>query len=271
MNIKYLLSICCVLFTLNVFAEDKPFQNGEKLIYSLNYKARFAPNAEVAEATFFTSKVTNKDKDCYHLYANVQCHSFFRWFYHLNDTYQSWIDASTLQPYRLKIDLEESDYRFKGEYNYNWSDKNVKTSWKTLKNPQGGSKTMQLGDNSFDALALFYNLRASDIVSEYTPLADRTLSLVLEDTIRSINYKFIGREVKNIKRLGKFNTLKFSCRLVTTSGENFEDGTELFLWISDDENKILLYLESPIKIGSVVGRLKSYENLKHPLSSKIKK
>ncbi len=271
MNIKHILVICTLLSTLNVLAEDKPFKNGEELIYSLSYKARFTPNTEVAEATFRTAKITDQERDYYHLYANVKCHSFFRWFFHLNDTYQSWLDAETLQPHKLEIDLEESDYRFKGEYNYNWNEDKVVTSWKTLKNPTGSTKTMALGDNSFDALALFYNLRATDIISEYVPNANRELSLVLEDTIRKVDYKFIGREVKNIRQLGKFKTLKFSCRLVTTSGENFEDGTEFFIWISDDQNKILLHIESPIKVGSVVGRLKSYENLKYPLLSKIKR
>lgn len=271
MSIRYILIVFTLLLTVDAFSKDRPFGSGEELVYGVSYKARFTPNTEVAEATFKTSKVIEDSVDYYHVYANVKCHSFYSWFFHLNDTYKSWMDAATLRPHRLEIDLEESDYRFNGEYNYDWACDTVKTSWSTLKYPQGKSKTMELDDNSFDAVALFYNLRAADIISEYTPKAERVLSLVLEDTIRKVNYKFLGREVKNIKKLGRFKTLKFSCQLATTSGENFEDGTEFFLWISDDQNKIPLYIESPIKVGSIIGKLKSHKNLKYPLTSKIKR
>ena len=96
------------------------------------------------------------------------------------------------------------------------------------------------------------------------------MNLVLEDTIRPIRYRFLGREVKNIRGTGKFRTLKFVCELATSSGESFKDGSEFYLWISDDLNKIPLYLESPIRIGSVRVRLLDASNLKYPLTSKIK-
>lgn len=85
-----------------------------------------------------------------------------------------------------------------------------------------------------------------------------------------INYRLAGREVRNIKGVGKFRTLKFVCELATSSGESFKDGSEFYLWISDDLNKIPLYLESPIRIGSVRVRLLDASNLKYPLTSKIK-
>ena len=91
-----------------------------------------------------------------------------------------------------------------------------------------------------------------------------------EDTIRRINYRLAGREVRNIKGVGKFRTLKFVCELATSSGESLKDGSEFYLWISDDLNKIPLYLESPIRIGSVRVRLLDASNLKYPLTSKIK-
>ena len=75
---------------------------------------------------------------------------------------------------------------------------------------------------------------------------------------------------RNIKGVGKFRTLKFVCELATSSGESFKDGSEFYLWISDDLNKIPLYLESPIRIGSVRVRLLDASNLKYPLTSKIK-
>lgn len=83
-------------------------------------------------------------------------------------------------------------------------------------------------------------------------------------------YRFLGREVKNIRGTGKFRTLKFRCELATSTGESFEDGSEFTIWISDDRNRIPLYVESPIRVGSIRARLISWKNLKYPLDSKIK-
>lgn len=128
---------------------------------------------------------------------------------------------------------------------------------------------MPLSEVSYDAVALFFNLRCED-ANSFKVGEVRTLEMVLSDTIRRINFRLAAREVRNIKGLGKFRTLKFVCELATSSGESFKDGSEFTIWISDDRNKIPLYLESPIRVGSVRVRLLNVSNLKYPFSSKVK-
>lgn len=258
-----------LLYTAELYSRV-PFANGEKLTYVMSYKAKLFPLTDVANATLHTTIRTEGGEEFFHVYANAQCEPFFRWFYHLNDTYRSWINTETLRPHKLEVELEEGEYRYWADYNYNWDNQEVYVDRRSLKNPDVKRNTMTLKAKSFDATALIYNLRATDQVKEYHINKDMILELVLEDTIRNVSYKFLGREVKRIRGLGKFKTLKYSCILTTSSGESFEDGTELFLWISDDENRIPLYVETPIVVGSVIGRLRSYENLKYPLTSKIK-
>ena len=62
---------------------------------------------------------------------------------------------------------------------------------------------MPLTEGSFDAVALFFNLRCED-AAKFRPGEKHTLEMVLEDTIRRINYRLAGREVRNIKGVGKF-------------------------------------------------------------------
>ena len=59
-------------------------------------------------------------------------------------------------------------------------------------------------------------------------------------------------------------------QLGTSEGFSFTDGTVFTIWISDDENKIPLYLESPVRIGSINAYLSGYKGLKYPLKSRIK-
>ena len=119
-----------------------------------------------------------------------------------------------------------------------------------------------------DPVSLYFNLRAID-PAEVKDGWSKELEMVLEDTVRYLNLRYEGREVKKIKRLGKFNTLKFRCNIATSSGFAFNDGTEFELWISDDRNKLPLYIKSPIRVGSVCAYLSSFEGLQYPLESKV--
>ena len=41
------------------------------------------------------------------------------------------------------------------------------------------------------------------------------------------------------------------------------------VWVSDDANHIPLRIESPITVGSVKVDMKGFQNLRHPLQSRI--
>nr|HRO73131.1 DUF3108 domain-containing protein [Saprospiraceae bacterium] len=72
---------------------------------------------------------------------------------------------------------------------------------------------------------------------------------------------------KQIKDLGKFNTVRINPEVV--SGNVFKKGDKMQIWVSDDDNRIPLQLESSVSVGSVRMVLKSYKGLKYPLSSKV--
>ena len=217
----------------------------------------------MAEVTFQTSLQRLGDQKYYRIEANGKTYPFFNWFFNLNDTYISRLEAETLRPLDLQIEIREGGYRVSSGYRYDWEQGKVSTFFFNHKRADSSHHVMTLQEGSFDALALFFNLRCENIDS-FTQGEKRTLHMVLEDTIRTIQYRFVGREKKNIKDLGKFNTLKFVCQLATSSGESFKDGSEFTLWISDDRNKIPLYIESPIRVGSIRGRLLHAEKLKYP-------
>ena len=104
--------------------------------------------------------------------------------------------------------------------------------------------------------------------SRVTPGEDQPVSFAIDDEIFNLYYRYIGREKKRVPGVGVFNTLKFAARVV--AGEVFDGKEELTIWVSDDGNKVPLYFETPIIVGRVSGRLSHYENLKFPLSCKIK-
>ena len=130
-------------------------------------------------------------------------------------------------------------------------------------------KQMALTAESMDPIALFFNLRSAQ-AENFRVGEPATLQMVLQDTIRHLHYRYLGRENKKIRNMGRFRTLKFECQLGTTEGYSFTDGTIFTIWISDDDNKIPLYIESPVKIGSINAYISGYKGLKYPVSSLMK-
>lgn len=259
--------LCC--HTLSHAAGERPFGDGEELVYAVAYRARLIPNTEVGRAVLRLNAENFDGKPAYHITATGRTLPFFRWFYDLNDVYHSWIDSASLLPRRLSVQLQEDTYLFSSEYRYDWVARRVNNTYRNHAWPEDRFKSMPLSPTSFDAVALFYNLRASD-PSTYEPGKEKSLSLVLEDTIRTIRYRYVGPETIKVKGLGKFRALRFTCQIATSSGVSFEDGSEFDLWISDDRNRIPLLIETPVRVGSVRAYLKESRNLNYPLDSFIK-
>lgn len=244
------------------------FQDGEVLYYRAAYRAKMVPNIEAGEVTVSTSMDKLDGKEVYRVTGNGRTLPFFRWFFDMNDTYKIWVDKETLRTQRFESDLKEDKYTFRSYYRYDWDSMKVHT-WAQKRQNQPREKTMALTNESMDAVSLYFNLRSVDLNSfregEY-----RKLDMVLEDTIRHLRYRYIGRENLKVPRMGRFDTMKFACTIGSSEEFSFTDGTEFFIWITNDENKIPVMLASPVRVGEIRAYLRRYEGLKYPLSSKVK-
>ncbi len=268
MKIRTILLALLLLSAASVAAQPMAaFQNGEKLEFIITYRAALIPNSEVAEVTLTTSNQRLNGESTFRIVGKARVKPFFRWFFDLNDTYETWLDPATLRPLKATADLSEGNYRFTRTILFDWQAMQANTTYRNRKWSADRTQSLTLKPRSFDALALFYNLR-SQPRDRFVQGERRTLQLVSHDTTQVIGYRFLGREEKSIKGLGRFHPLKFSCQLTTSDGKQFEDGSEFFIWLSDDDNMIPLYIESPIRVGSIQGTLKRYNNLKYPLESR---
>lgn len=244
------------------------YQPGEVLDYRVSYKAKMFPNTEVGTVQVITSDAELDGKKVYKVEGLGRTLPTYRWFFNLEDTYTVYIDPATLRPVRFEGDIREGDYTFVSSYVYDWDNSRIQTRWQTRQNPVQ-TKTMELTPQSMDAISLFFNLRTAS-VNSFREGEQEVLQMVLEDTIRHLKYRFMGREEKKIRNMGKYRTLKFECQLGTSESFSFTNGSVFYIWISDDENKIPLYIESPVRIGSINAYIAGYKGLKYPLTSLIK-
>lgn len=263
---KILVSCMAALFAATATAQL--YHPGEQLFYRVSYKAKMFPNTEVGSVEVTTCEETSDGETVYKVVGTGRTLPTYRWFFNLEDTYTVRIDTATLRPLRFDSDLHEGDYTFESHYRYDWADSLVHTRWSSRKRPER-TKSMALTPESMDAVSLFFDLRSAE-AEDFRIGEPATLQMVLQDTIRQLHYRYLGRENKKIRNMGRFKTLKFECQLGTTEGFSFTDGTIFTIWISDDANKIPLYIESPVKVGSIQAYISGYKGLKYPLTSRTK-
>lgn len=244
------------------------YHPGETLDYRVSYRAKMFPNTEIGSVRVATVEAPLDGKRCYKVTGTGRTLPTYRWFYNIEDYYTVWVDPETLRPLQYSSDIREGDYTFRSDYAYDWEQAEVHTRWQSRQRPEQ-TKRMPLDSNSMDPISLFFTLRSADI-GRFREGEPATLQMVLEDTIRHLKYRYLGREVKKIRNMGRFRTLKFDCQLGTSQGYSFTDGSVFTIWISDDQNKIPLWIESPVKVGSINAYISGYDGLKYPVSSLIK-
>lgn len=244
---------------------DPVYQDGEKLKYIMTYNW-FLVWTDVGEATFEVRKENNFNREVYHFIGKGKSYPFYDWFYEVRDIYESWIDTETLQPIFYKRDVNEGGYHIDITYDYNWKDTVAYANSEKTRQPLK-LDTIKLPSCTYDVVSIIYHARTIDF-SNYEVGEKIPLNLLLDSQIENIYIRYQGKEKKRVRGLGKFNTIKFTGYLV--KGDVFKGGEALEVWVTDDKNRIPVWIESPIKVGKIKARLDSYENLKYEMDSKIK-
>jgi hypothetical protein len=232
------------------FVKDPVFQAGEKLSYKLKYGFITA-----AEGTLQVQESDLKfdGKPTFRLLVDAQTSGTFDVFYKIRDHYDSYIDKSDLKPYFYQENIREGSYRRQDKARFNQDAKKVVATKGTFTTP-----TTQ----TFDLVSAYYFARSLDIskmkIGDYVKL-----NYFLGDEINQLEIQFVGREEVKTK-LGKIKCLKFSPSI--KPGRIFRKDSKLYLWITDDGNRVPVKAQVEIIVGAVTMEIKSAEGLKYPLA-----
>ena len=72
--------------------------------------------------------------------------------------------------------------------------------------------------------------------------------MYLDDVVYPIYLTYLGKE-KIKTKYGTYNTLKFRPKLI--EGTIFTGGEKMTVYVTDDQNKIPVYIETPIIVGTI--------------------
>ena len=253
-----------LLFFSFVSLKGQFLVDGETLEYRVAYKAKMVPNSEVAYVTMKTFADSLMNRRVHHREGIGKTLPFFNIFFKLFDKYDVWIDYQTKKPIRFEDHLQEGSYSFRSRYFFDWEEM-VAHTWAKSCNKPPRSSEVPLTEDSMDAISLYYHMRSLDR-SEVKEGYRRELKMVLDKEVKKLRLRFIRRCVCSVPHGKSYNTMLFACTLGSVEEFSFTDGSEFSIWISDDENKVPIMLESQVKVGSIRAYKYNFTGLAFPLN-----
>ncbi len=252
---KLIFVIVLVLLGNLSYAQDLPilkeaaFKEGEVLNYKLRYG--FVTAAE-ATIKVLPSDLKFDGNPTFKLTVDARTSGTFDIFYKIRDHYDSYIDKTTLTPYFYQEDIREASYRRNDKARFYQDTKKVVANRGTFTTP-----TTQ----TFDLVSAYYFARSLDI-SKLKLNDSFKLNYFLGDEISQLEIQYVGKETIKTK-LGTISCLKFSPSI--KPGRIFKKDSKLYLWITDDGNRVPVKAQVEILVGAVTLEIKSAEGLKYPI------
>lgn len=246
--------------------ERRSFKNGEELKIVVSYNWFFIWT-DVVDVWLKVSDTQKNGLDVVNIHGYGKSRPFYDWFYQVRDVYETWLDPITLRPVFFNRDINEDGYTLKNFYTYDYKNDIIVANIQKRKNP-AYIDTIKASKCTNDAISLIYNMRNMDY-SKMQPGQTFPIEIAIDEKVHNILIRYDGKEIIKVKGMGQYRTIKLSAKMI--KGRAFTGKENMFIWLTDDKNRLPIYMESPIKVGTIKARITEMKNLKFPLSSKITK
>jgi hypothetical protein len=228
-----------------------PFRVGEKVTLDVSYFNVTAGELNVETKPF----VMVNGRKAYHFEASGKSTPFFSKMYAIDDRVTTYMDFEEMRPLSLLVSIKESNQLGETRTFYDW--KNNKASYWQKKIVKGKGERNKKID--WDILPYSQN-----VVSVAWYLRTFDLTVGKKHAVRVAdegkNIVFTGEVLRKEKLktpIGVLDTVVVTPRI--TADGVFKPIGEILIWFTDDDRKLLVRLESKIKIGTIVAKVRSIE------------
>lgn len=236
--------------------ENSAFQPGEEIVYKIYYHLSplWVPAGEVV------FRVDDAGRD-YRLSAKAYTYKSYEWFYKGLYTFESRVDKKSLMPNLFLRNIEEKKYTRYNKFIFDHHNGKV-SSWQGKNAREAQLSTHDITPCMHDLLSIMYYVRNMNFNTlrkgEVFPV-----DIFLEEQYPLSVRVLEKNQEKRIKGLGKYLTHCFSPQVI--AGEYFNEEAQMSVWVSADENKVPLMIESPVRVGKIKAVMVSHSGLRHPL------
>jgi hypothetical protein len=267
-RLKLLLPLALVLFGFSIKTNSPALQDNfcgiNNVAFQVDEEVTFTVYYAVAgiyvnagNATFTSKLETINNRSVYHVSGEGKTNSSYDWIYKVRDKYETFIDTATMQPLKFIRNVNEGGYKKYQNITFN----------KTANTAIATDGVFKVPACVQDVVSAMYYARNLDF-SQLRPDDKIPFSMFLDNEVFNMYIRYVGKEEIKTK-YGKFKAIKIKPLLL--KGQIFEGGENMTVWVSDDANHIPVRVESPLVVGKIKVDMMSYNNLRYPLSSLIKK
>ena len=221
------------------------FYPGEQLKYKAYYNWGFI--WLYAGDVTFSVKFSEENKEIYHFSSIGKTRKGYDWLYKVRDKFESEAFADSLAPVSYSRKTFEGGYFVNNYYQFDYEKRKIYTNTENSKKPKTRD-TLDLQNRTIDVLTAIYycrNLQFSTLrINDTIPLR-----LIIDNQIYNLHIRYLGIEDISLKNKKSYSCIKFSILLV--EGTIFKGGEDLYVWVTNDEQRIPVLVESKILVGSV--------------------
>lgn len=238
-----------------VFNDQKvndAFQDGEWFRLRMRYGILNA-----SYATVMLRETTFRDQDVFHVAATGKTTGFARWFFKVDDYFDSYFEKDVVRPIHFVRNISEGSYKRHVEIDF---DHNTQTG--LMHDLLKETKTeITYASNLQDLVSTYYFLRNHFDLDGIQVGETAQVNLIYDKEPFVFRFRFLGYE--NLKtKFGIVPCIKF--RPYVDEGRIFRENGGLSLWVSNDKNRIPIRVIAELRVGSIDVDLESFGGLKHP-------
>ncbi len=217
---------------------------------------------DAGEVTFRIDSVQYDDQAAYRFTGEGNTLSRWDWFYRVRDFYQSTtLLGDTMAPLRFIRKVEEGKTFIDYDYHFNHEEKKA-YSKRTYKDGSIRLDTLDCSPDISDVLSMIYVARRIDF-DRYKNGDKIPIRILLDNEISDSYIRYLGQEEIEIDDLGTIQCHRFRPLLI--EGTIFKGGEDMLVYVSADENRVPVLIETPILVGSIKAILSSSHGTKSPL------
>lgn len=218
--------------TASVSSPRNPFIAGERLSYDVSW----ADFIVAAELTIQTDERRSFDGiDGYHVTAQARTVGLVSGLYKVNDVYESFINAATLQPFRA---AKRSQHRKTHTQSSVTIDQDKRTA------QLEGGRSLEIPEDTYDFAALLFAIRGMDL----TLGKIRTLTVLEDEKLYIIKLQPEARE-KVTTPAGTYDTVKIATSRV--KGRENDKLYNLRIYITNDARRMPVLITAEPSWGAV--------------------
>ena len=213
-----------------------PFRVGEKLTYQIFWGPFVVGRASSEVAGI--EKVDNRD--CYHLIAKAKTSGLAEWLFPVDSTAESWLDCRDLFSRKYRQNRSEGKHVTNDETHYDYDHKEIVTT----NHVKNRVKRAPLEQPVQDVVSSLYFVRAQKLMLD----AEQTFVLNASATNYVVTIRPDQRKQLWLRPVGDVQALRIepnpTLKIVAANKGR------MWFWITDDERRLPLLVNSEMKLGN---------------------